>query len=93
MGVRPSNGHEEPLALQPVATYPMRHIRMTTVKVTAIAAIVPLLACCASTGVYNMTDVWCAEHLTASAAQCPERRERVADHQQRMAANEVRSSE
>jgi hypothetical protein len=66
---------------------------MTSVRVTAIAAIVPLLAGCASTGVYNMTDDWCAEHLSASAARCPDRQERVADLQQRIAAKEARSSE
>lgn len=66
---------------------------MISVRVAAIAAIVPLLACCASTGVYYMTDEWCAEHLSASAARCADRQERIADHQQRIAANEVRSSE
>jgi len=71
----------------------MKHLRMTTVRVSVIAAIVPLLACCASTGVYNMTDEWCAQHLSASAARCADRQERVADHQQRIAANEVRSGE
>lgn len=66
---------------------------MTSVRVAAIAAMVPLLACCASTGAYNMTDDWCAEHLSASAARCPDRQGQIANHQQRIAANGVRIGE
>jgi hypothetical protein len=35
-------------------------------------ALVPLLASCASSGLYNMSDEWCTKHLDASAARCPE---------------------
>lgn len=31
-----------------------------------------LLAGCASSGLYNMSDEWCSAHLDASAARCPE---------------------
>jgi hypothetical protein len=37
----------------------------------ALIAVVPLLAACASSGLYNMSDEWCARHLDASAARCP----------------------
>lgn len=42
-------------------------------KVTTIAfvALAPVLASCASTGLYNMSDEWCAKHLNASEARCP----------------------
>jgi len=32
----------------------------------------PLLASCASSGLYIMSDEWCERHLDASAAHCPE---------------------
>lgn len=51
---------------------------MTNLKVTAIIAFVPLLASCASFGLYNMSDEWCAAHLDATAARCPKDQERVA---------------
>jgi len=35
-------------------------------------AVVPLLASCASSGLYYMSDDWCERHLGASAARCPE---------------------
>jgi hypothetical protein len=38
----------------------------------AVIALMPLLASCASSGLYNMSDEWCASHLDASAARCPE---------------------
>jgi hypothetical protein len=31
-----------------------------------------LLASCASSGLYNMSAEWCARHLEASTARCPE---------------------
>lgn len=34
--------------------------------------LVPLLASCASSGLYNMSDEWCGAHLNASAARCPQ---------------------
>ncbi|HUI62911.1 MAG TPA: hypothetical protein VLX90_21965 [Steroidobacteraceae bacterium] len=49
-------------------------------KVIAIAALVPLLASCASSGLYNMSDAWCATHVNASASRCPLDRQRVADN-------------
>lgn len=59
------------------------------VKSLAIVALVSLLASCASSGLYNMSDDWCARHLDASAARCPgdqqravhNDKERVADNQ------------
>jgi len=38
----------------------------------AFIVVAPLLASCASSGLYNMSDEWCARHLDASAARCPE---------------------
>jgi hypothetical protein len=40
--------------------------------VRAVIVVVPLLASCASSGLYNMSDEWCARHLDASGARCPE---------------------
>ena len=44
---------------------------MDVVKNRAFIAVVPLLASCASSGLYNMSDDWCERHLNASAARCP----------------------
>jgi hypothetical protein len=38
---------------------------------TSWIAVTPLLASCASSGLYNMSDEWCARHADASAAHCP----------------------
>ncbi len=38
----------------------------------AFIVVAPLLASCASSGLYNMSDEWCAKHLDATAARCPE---------------------
>ena len=38
----------------------------------AFIVVAPLLASCASSGLYNMSDEWCARHLDATAARCPE---------------------
>ncbi len=46
-------------------------------------ALVPLLTCCASSGLYNMSDDWCAAHVNASPARCPERLQ-----ERRVAVNE-----
>jgi len=57
----------------------------------AIVAVVPLLVSCASSGLYIMTDDWCAAHLDASAARCPKRQEDVVQKDaQRVAENETR---
>jgi hypothetical protein len=61
------------------------------IRVTAIV-IVPLLASCAGSGLYNMSEEWCDTHLQASAARCPEHQERL-DHQQRVAANTVKGGD
>jgi hypothetical protein len=45
-------------------------------RIALSVLLVPLLASCASTGLYNMSDDWCAAHLNASAARCPQRDER-----------------
>ncbi len=44
-------------------------------KLCALIAIAPLLASCASLGLYNMSDAWCARHLDASVARCPSNQE------------------
>ena len=41
----------------------------------ALIMVAPLLASCASSGLYNMSDEWCARHLDATAARCPENQE------------------
>jgi hypothetical protein len=57
----------------------------------AIVAIVSLLASCASLGLYNMSDDWCAAHREASAARCPNDQERVVHNdKQRVADNDIR---
>jgi hypothetical protein len=39
----------------------------------AFIVFIPLmLASCASLGLYNMSDEWCARHADATAARCPE---------------------
>jgi hypothetical protein len=48
---------------------------MASMKVTAIVVLLALLAACASTGLYNMSDDWCTRHATASAARCPNNQE------------------
>jgi hypothetical protein len=52
-------------------------------KIAFIAVASSLLAGCASSGLYNMSDEWCAAHLDASAARCPENEEA-----RRVAAND-----
>lgn len=37
-----------------------------------IGGMMPLLASCASSGLYNMSEEWCTQHMDASAARCPE---------------------
>jgi len=54
----------------------------------ALIALAPLLASCASSGMYNMSDEWCARHLEASAARCPAPQELA----QRTAENDTRVS-
>ena len=67
-------------------------------KVTtlAIVALIPLLASCASSGLYYMSDDWCAAHLSASAARCPKDhkdQERIVHNdRERVADNETRQS-
>jgi len=60
---------------------------MLGVRLAAIVML-PLLASCASSGLYNMTEEWCDRHLDVSAARCPGQQE-PADQPQRVAANEV----
>jgi hypothetical protein len=64
---------------------------MHRIRVIAIV-ILPLLASCASSGLYYMSDGWCAAHLQASASRCPEHQERI-DPQPRVAANRVGRTE
>jgi len=58
---------------------------ISRMKVLTITALVSLLASCASTGLYNMSDNWCAAHVNASAARCPQNEER-----RRVAANDTK---
>jgi len=45
---------------------------MASVVVRVLIALVPLLASCASSGLYNMSEEWCTTHSGATAARCPE---------------------
>ena len=46
----------------------------------ALIAATPLLASCASSGFYYMSDDWCSSHLAAGPARCPEnQKDRIAD--------------
>ena len=49
------------------------------IRTTAVLALIPLLGSCASSGLYYMSDDWCATHLDASAAQCPREQKRLVD--------------
>lgn len=60
---------------------------MPSMRITSIVALVLLLASCASSGLYNMSDNWCAAHLNASAARCPSDQQRVADRELERVAN------
>jgi hypothetical protein len=51
-----------------------------SLRTLSIAALVLLLAACASSGFYNMTDDWCAAHANASAARCVPDEQRVANN-------------
>lgn len=60
----------------------------------AVAVLASLLASCASMGLYNMSDDWCAAHAEASAARCPKDQQRVAHNdKERNADKESRSSD
>ena len=54
-----------------------------TMRIALSVVIVPLLASCASSGLYNMSDDWCAAHVSASAARCPQN-----DEKRRVAAKD-----
>jgi len=61
---------------------------MWNMRIAYIVALVPLLASCASSGLYNMSDEWCAAHMSATASRCPLDRQRVAENQgERVADN------
>jgi hypothetical protein len=45
--------------------------RVTFLSCASLVAVMPLLASCASSGLYDMSDDWCARHVNASAAHCP----------------------
>jgi len=67
---------------------------MPSMRITAVAVLVPLLASCASSGLYNMSDDWCATHLSASEARCPDHQESVAvNNRERVAHNEIRRND
>jgi hypothetical protein len=60
---------------------------MPSMRITSIVALVLLLASCASSGLYNMSDNWCAAHLNASAARCLPDQQRIADKELERVAN------
>jgi hypothetical protein len=45
---------------------------LSTVSSATLIAVMPLLASCASSGFYYMSDDWCRTHLDAGPARCPE---------------------
>jgi len=67
---------------------------MDAMRFIPIVALVPLLASCASSGLYDMSDNWCAAHLNASPSRCPSDRQRVADSDhERVADNTARAND
>jgi hypothetical protein len=56
---------------------------ISAMKIAIFAVLVPLLASCASSGLYNMSDAWCADHPSASLARCPQK-----DADRRVVAND-----
>lgn len=63
-------------------------------KVTFLVAFVPLLASCASSGLYNMSDEWCDTHLRASVAHCPDDPAHAAiNDRERVAKNDARRND
>ncbi len=66
---------------------------MPSIRLTFVIALVPLLAACASAGLYNMSDEWCATHLRASAARCPDDPAAAAVEKERVARNDTRRSD
>jgi hypothetical protein len=66
---------------------------------SVIVVLAPLLASCASSGLYNMSDEWCSAHMNASEARCPKDLKRVAHNDvapndnQRVASNHERRSD
>ena len=42
------------------------------IATASLIAVMPLLASCVSSGFYDMSDDWCASHLAAGPARCPE---------------------
>jgi len=65
------------------------------VKAAVITALFPLLASCASSGFYNMSGTWCAAHVEATPARCPEHADarRVAANKEHTTATEVAVSD
>jgi hypothetical protein len=60
---------------------------MAPVKIASIVLLVALLAACASSGFYDMSDEWCAGHVSASAARCPGNPQQVAANESERVAN------
>ncbi len=60
---------------------------MPSMRITSIVALILLLESCASSGLYNMSDNWCAAHLNTGPGQCPPDQQRVADEEERVANN------
>jgi len=46
-----------------------------SMRIVLIAVLAAPLASCASSGLYNMSDDWCATHQDATVARCPEKAE------------------
>jgi len=83
------NGRKEPKQEANFLCSHAVHLTMASLKLTVCVALVPLLTSCASIGLYNMSDDWCAKHLDASAARCPAAQQ----EQDRVAANTVAPAE
>jgi hypothetical protein len=45
--------------------------RTRRLSCASLLAAMPLLASCAGSGLYYMSDDWCARHIEASPAHCP----------------------
>jgi len=66
---------------------------MCRMRIIFIGVLVPLLAACASSGLYNMSDEWCATHVSATPSRCPQDPERNAHSEgERVAHNAPRQS-
>lgn len=85
------SGHKEPKHLANFSRSRAVHLSMTSLKIGVCFALMPLLTSCASLGLYDMSDEWCAKHLDASMARCPGHP--AQQDQDRVAANTVNQTQ